>query len=47
MVLVKGGKVQTEQMFFYRLAGFVGDISTAEAASGVEAPAAGVRASMC
>ena len=33
-------------MFFYRLAGFVGDITTAEAASGVEASAAGVRASM-
>ena len=45
MVLVKGGKVQTEQMFFYRLARF-GDVTTAEAASGVEAPAAGVRAFM-
>jgi hypothetical protein len=32
-------------MFFYRLAGFVGDITT-EAASGVGALAAGVRASM-
>ena len=30
-------KVQTEQMFFYRLARFVGDITTAEAASGVDA----------
>jgi hypothetical protein len=45
-VVVKGGKVQTEQMFFYRLARFVGDITTAEAASSVEAPAAGVRAIM-